>query len=280
VRFSKHDYYNVFLKAIQDLRSVGFGELKGKRILDLGCGQRYPFALQSTALGAKCTALDIDFIKPESLPLAFFHTFRYNGFKRAIKSAVRRLAFDRVYYKGLEAASGKALRTYRPNVTFVIADPESTKYPLPSDSFDLIISNAVLEHIPKMLQFTSEIRRMLKIGGYFYAIIHNFFSLSGGHNLEWAYPDEYPSIKVPPWDHLRKNCFPSWVYLNRLRPEEYKKVFARHLKVLLFEGRDQNHDPRKLEGEHFLTPEIATELAEYPRELLLTRAWCIICKKG
>jgi hypothetical protein len=36
---------------------------------------------------------------------------------------------------------------------------------------------------------------------------------------------------------------------------------------------------RGFEGERFLTKEISGELSAYPRELLLTRSWCIICQK-
>jgi len=189
------------------------------------------------------------------------------------------ILFDRKYYCALEAAAGKPLRIFRSSISFILAEPTGSEYPLPSDSFDLIVSNAVVEHIVDLPRFVKEVYRLLKKGGFFYAIIHNFYSLSGGHHLEWAYPDEYPSSKVPPWDHLRKNYFPSWAYLNRLRPEEYYNIFSHQFNILLFEGRDIHHDPGKWEGERFLTEEISEELSMYPRELLLTRAWCIICQK-
>jgi len=39
------------------------------------------------------------------------------------------------------------------------------------------------------------------------------------------------------------------------------------------------HDLDEPEGERFLTPAIEAELSQYPRELLLTRAWRIIARK-
>ena len=130
--------------------------------------------------------------------------------------------------------------------------------------------------VPK---FAAEVARLLHSGGYFYAIIHNFYSLSGGHNLEWAFPDESPSSNVPPSDNLRENRFPAWTYLNHWRPEQFKEAFAKHLQILRFQGVGINHDPGEPEGERFLTKEIATQLASYPKDLLITRSWCMICKK-
>ena len=171
------------------------------------------------------------------------------------------------------------LKAFRSGIRFVAADPSVSDYPLHSESFDLVATNAVVEHVADVSSFAKETKRLLAKGGYFFAIIHNFLSISGGHNLEWAFPDEYPSCKVPPWDHLRQDSFPAWSHLNRLKPDEYYAAFSKYLEVVLFEGRDINHDPGGLEGERFLTEDLAVELAAYPRELLLTRAYCIICRK-
>jgi SAM-dependent methyltransferase len=279
-RIAEHDCRNVFEKTIRDLNSYGFGGIEEKRILDLGCGQRFPFALQCASMGAQVTALDLDYVKPDIIPLAFLHTLRFNGLKRACKSLLRRLLFDKEYYTHLEKISEKALMKYCGDIDFVIADPQGESYPLPSRSFDLIATNAVIEHVKDLPHVASEIHRLLKQGGYFHGIIHNFYSLSGGHNLQWAFPDEHPSREVPPWDHLRDGRFSTWLYLNRLLPETYKDAFSQYLDILLFEGRDINHDPGRLEGEQYLTPELSNELKQYPRELLLTRAWLIICKKN
>lgn len=279
-RFAEHDCCNVFEKTISDLNSLGIEGLEGKKVLDLGCGQRFPFALQCASLGAGVTALDLDYVMLSPLPLAFLKTIEYNGVKRACKSLLRRCLFDGCYYDALEMVSGKPLRDYRSGIKFIMADPQAETYPLPSNTFDLIVSNAVVEHVGNVSLFASEIKRLLSGGGYFYGIIHNYYSLSGGHNLEWAFPDEQPSNKVPPWDHLRENRFPSWAPLNRLLPEEYQDAFSEHLEILYFDGRDINHDTGGFEGERFLTSEVEAELNSYSRELLLNRSWCIICLKN
>jgi|SRR5450759_2819762 len=278
-RFAEHDVHNVFDKAIRDLKQYGFDDIRGKRILDLGCGQRYPFALQCAANDAKVTALDINYVKRDFLPLAFYRMIKHSGVKRAAKSILRRVLWDNDYYNALETSAAIPLRSHQSRIEFIVSDPTTTSYPAPPNSFDLIASNAVLEHVTDVHKFAAEISRLLDSAGYFYAIIHNFYSLSGGHNLEWAFPDEYPSSNVPPWDHLRENRFPAWTYLNRCSPEQFKDAFAKYLQVLRFEGVGINHDHREPEGERFLTAEIAAELKAYPRDVLLTRSWCMICKK-
>jgi SAM-dependent methyltransferase len=210
-RQARHDCLNVFGKAMRDLGQVGFTNLTDKRVLDLGCGQRFPFALQCAAAGAEVTALDLDYVKPNVWPLAFAEIWKHNGPKRALKSMVRRVLFDRRYYAALEDAAEQPLRSFVPKISFVMADPQAASYPLPDKQFDLIASNAVVEHVADVELMASEIRRLLIGRGYFHAIIHNFYSLSGGHAPEWAYPDERPSNKVPPWDHLRENPFSSMV---------------------------------------------------------------------
>jgi len=277
--FAAHDVENVYRKAMRDLSAAGVQSLHGKRVLDLGCGQRFPFSLMAVASGAQVVALDMSYVKPEVLPAYFLHALSANGLNRAARSAVRRLFFDRKYYGQLETSFGAPLLKGARSIDFILADPQASKYPLTDCSFDLIASNAVLEHVQDVGMFFSEIRRLLKTGGVFYGIIHNYFSLSGGHNLLWAYPDQSPTTDVPPWDHLRKNRFPSHVYLNRLLPEEFRKIAASHLQVLTFEGRNLVHDRCGAEGERYLTPEIQSELSRYDRETLLTRSYCIICKK-
>jgi SAM-dependent methyltransferase len=279
-RFAEHDVHVAFRKAMRDLRDCGLTEIGGRRVLDLGCGQRFPFALQCAALGARVTALDANYVRPDFLPLALYRIARRNGLKRALKSTLRRLIWDGRYYRVLEAnAEQPSLRSCQSSIDFVEADPSSSSYSLPSGSFDLIASNAVLEHVADVPEFAAEVSRLLDSGGYFWARIHNFYSLSGGHHMEWAYPDEEPSKTVPPWDHLREKLFPAWVYLNRLRPEQYKEAFAKHFEILRFEGVGATHEAGELEGEPILTGEIAAELESYPRELLLTRSWCLVAKK-
>lgn len=275
-----HDYENVYKKAIEHLKAFGFGSVEGKEILDLGCGARFPFSLLAASEGANVTALDISYVKPHALPVFFWKIARANGIKRAAKSVVRKVLFDKLFMKEMEKCAGRDLQKFIPRINFVLADPSAADYPLPSEKYDLVTSNAVLEHVEDVKKYFAEAARLLKKGGLCYAIIHNYYSISGGHNLECAYPDTNPSARVQPWDHLRKNQYPTHIYLNKLKPDAYKAAAAASLEVLLFEGRDIDHNAGGLEGEKFLTAEVQKELSQYPKDLLLTRSFCIICRKA
>ena len=279
-RFAEHDVWNVFGNAARDLMSAGFGSLQGTRMLDIGCGPRFALALQCAAHGARVTALDTKYVKPAFLPVYVWRTLVHDGMVGTLKAALRRSVFDRTYYAALERASGTRLRHLADELEFVAADEGESQYALPSSAFDLITAVAVVEHLPDVLGFAKEIRRLLIPGGFFYTIIHNYYCLSGGHNPEWAYPDDAPSRRVPPWDHLRRRRYLASVYLNRLKPDEYMSAFKKHLKILSFEGRGANHDVGGLEGEHLLSSKLYGELSVYPRELLLTHGWCLICRRG
>jgi SAM-dependent methyltransferase len=270
----------VFRRTLEDLEKTRFQGLEGKRVLDLGCGTRYYFALLSAAHGAEATALDVIYTEPAPLPLFFYRKIRHDGLKLALRSLIRIAFLDRPYYQKLQELSSRPVLSSRSQLSFVATDPtDPYPYPLPSESFDLIVSQAVLEHIENVDGFASEVHRLLKRNGYFFGMIHNYYSISGGHRPEWSRPDSFPSCSVPPWDHLREHHYPSTQYLNRLFPEEYQSAFANYLEIVVFDGRGLDYSARAFEGEAFLTSGIRDELSQYPRELLLTRAWCMICKK-
>ena len=279
-RFAEHDVRNVFEKVGRDLTSAGFGGFQGKRVLDIGCGPRFALALQCAARGARVTALDAKYVKPDFLPVYVWRTLVGDGMRGALMGALRRSVFDHTYYGALDMASGMRLRRLADELEFVAANEGESRYALRSGSFDLITAIAVVEHLTDVQALAKEIRRLLIPGGLFYAIVHNYYSLSGGHNLDWAYPDDAPSKRVPPWDHLRQRQYPASVFLNKLKPDEYVSAFEKHLETVVFEGRGANHDVGGLEGEHLLSSELYKELSVYPRELLLTRGWCLICRRG
>ena len=278
---AKHDALIVFKKTLQDLNEAGFPEqIQGKNILDLGCGQRFPFSLLCAASGANAFAIDLEYVKPDPVFVKFFKVIKQNGTKRAFKYLIRSILFDKKYYSALESYSGIPVRKSKKEIKFFVTDPTLSQYPLISNTFDLIASNAVLEHVKDVENFAIECNRLLSNDGYLFIIVHNYYSLSGGHNLNWAFPDTDPPKNISAWDHLRKNQFPTHVYLNKKTPEEYYEIFSNHLNIILFQGVGKDNEPGQKEGKKYLTAKIREELKAYPEELLLTRSYLLICKKS
>jgi len=268
VRKSAVEDYNWFLFQ-KDLAEKYFGRIDSIRILDVGCGQRFPFTLLFHSFGAKITGIDINIVCPGFSLKKYWKIFKKDGFERAVRSLLREAFFDRLYYEELKKVSKIPLKWN----AIDLREIDVTDMPFLNCSFNLIVSNAVFEHIKDVPKATSELERVLKPNGMAFIGIHLFASLSGGHNLKWQDPDAMDSWSdVPPWDHLRGKKYPSLDYLNELREEEYRKIFEKKFEIVEW------HKGKK-EGEKFLSPEIMRELSDYRKEELLQRNVFIVLRK-
>ena len=264
--FARHDYYG-YLR-VKEIIEKNIGKLTPEtRILEIGCGQRFARTMLFHSEGANITGIDLDFVDPDFSIKSMVNIWRINGFERFIKTIVRHFFYDRKYYTVIEQEYGKPLKWSDLDVRRMSA----YNLDFPSNYFDFIFSNAVFEHMDNIDAACGELARVLKPEGYAYCGIHLYPSLSGGHNLEWAYPDEQPSKVVPPWDHLRKNRFPAHVYLNKLKKGEYVSIFNRYCDV---------HDIiLSFEGESLLTNGILSEISGYSKEDLITRSMELLVTK-
>lgn len=265
-KFAKYDF-DIFVSIKETLEKYSRSQIYNKAILDIGCGQRYPNVLLFSSLSNKVTGIDLEVIGKRFSTSKYYQILKVNGSEKFVKVLVREILFDGLYYETLKNLSGV---TFSSNVDLRIAD--ATNMPFESASFDIAISNSAFEHISNVPKAVSELRRVLKNRGLCHIEIHLFTSLSGGHNLKWAFPDESPPLDVPPWDHLRENRFPTHVYLNGLREHEYRKIFADKFEIL-------DCFTEYWEGEKFLTPEIQNELRCYSKEELLKRSIIVIGRK-
>lgn len=259
-RFAQHDfdiYWNMSRKA-----ELYIGKVENKRILDVGCGQRYPLTLLFHNTRNMVTGCDLSHIT------SAWKTLKYEGLARILKTIIRKLFFDWQYYACLEYISGLKLNDKNLDIRYL----DAGNLPFADKTFDLVVSNAVFEHIADVPKAVAEICRILKPNAITYNNIHLFCSLSGGHSFDWSYPDKNLPRSVPPWDHLRKNLFPAHVYLNKLRERDYLSAFQRNFNILEW-------ITTKWEGEKFLTPQIERELSDYSREELLKREITVVAKK-
>jgi len=263
---AQHDYliYKIIKNNIDNHIA---NSINNFNILDIGCGQRYPNVLLFSSFNNHVEGIDLEILGKRFNVSKYRNILKYNGFEKLFKVFFRELLFDNIYFKELEKLNGKIF-----NNNFNLKYANAENLPYTDDRFDIIISNAAFEHIPNVSKAVSEIKRVLKKGGLCHIEIHLFPSLSGGHNLRWAFPDKNPPKDIPPWDHLRQNKYPTHVYLNKLREKEYRNIFEKQLTIL-------DWITEYTEGEKFITPEIATELNQYSREELLKRSVIVIARK-
>ena len=240
-------------------------ELRNLKILEVGCGQRYPHALL-LAQDNEVHAIDLDIVLTHWSPALIYKLFKHGGFRRAAKTIIRRALFDEKYYRKLAELFGKKLdkkpAVYRmsgENLEFL------------DNTFDLVFSKAVFEHVRRIDNVIPEIKRVLKVGGVLAIEINLFTGFTGGHNLLGEDP-EYS--RVPPWDHLRKQTYPTNTYLNKLRIDDYKKAFEQYFEIVYY------YEEEKHQYERFLTEDIRRELADYSVHELLTNGMLVLAKKS
>ena len=136
------------------------------------------------------------------------------------------------------------------------------------ESFGFVYSRSVLHHLPDPGGAVDEIVRVLKPGGVAYISIHLYSSPSGclDHRVFTNRGNE-----VGFWPHLRPQLRhrigEASVYLNKLRPAEWRTVFERKMPgvdCILNRGDDPTLEPaaRALQDQG--------ELLEYSLDELLT----------
>ncbi len=96
------------------------------------------------------------------------------------------------------------------NVAFVQGD--GLKLPYANESFDVVLSHSVIEHLPSAEAYIAECARVLKRGGRFYLSTAPTLSLAGAH---------LPRLRVPVPIHLflgRRLAFRAFVFLAAKAP--------------------------------------------------------------
>ena len=279
--FKKHSRYldeqakfdfDEFKKLCENIEKKFNVSLKGLKILEIGCGQRFPHSLLFTP-NNDVSAVDTNVILTGWSPSLLYKLFIRDGFKRSVKTIIRKALFDNKYHRELARLYGGKLQNI-PQIHCMFA--EDLKFP--DDEFDFIFSIAVFEHIADVEKVTGELYRVLKPGGIFAVGINVFTGITGGHNLIGEHendllgPDKF-EFRAPPWDHLRSRSYPSSTYLNELRIDDYKKVFEKRFSELYF------HEEEHPQHEEYLTDEIRKELVDFSTHELFTDCLLITGRK-
>ncbi len=269
-----HDHDEVFASLRRRLEELQ-GDLHTARLLDFGCGYKYPFVAMLRSLGADVTGLEV---APVFRDGALAHLRACGGLRKPGTTVEGYLLYQEsaAYFRTLERERGLRVDHAACNLLQYAGE----RVPFEDRSFDGILSNAVLQELPTdapggLGHFAGEMARVLRPGGWIDLEWHSFYSWSG-HYLG---ADE---CRRNPWGHLRGGR--AHPCLNRVTPDAVREAFAPHFTALRLVGHDQHHrltgDPDfEPEGREYLTPEVREELAAYPEEWLLTRGYILQGRK-
>lgn len=121
------------------------------------------------------------------------------------------------------------------NVAFTQGD--GLRLPYANESFDVVLSHSVIEHLPEARAYIAECARVLKRGGRFYLSTAPTLSLAGAH---------LPRLRVPVPIHLflgRRLAFRVFVFLAAQAPWMLKERSSANTFVKLAEsGREKEDD--------------------------------------
>ena len=201
--------YNNYIKIKEQMKQTFNEDVEGLKILDVGCGQRFPYTfLLSTTNDV--TGIDLDVILYKHDVFTYKAIITNNGLNRFLKTFMRSIFFDKTYFQELKRIQDDGRKR-----RFRLLRMDAAKLQLPSNSIDFVISINAFEHFEHVEKVVREIKRVLKPGGQFYISIDVFSGCSGGHDDD---PDH-------PWNHLLDESFKPNVYLNKMRMDDYIKIF-------------------------------------------------------
>jgi hypothetical protein len=211
-------------KHLEHLLSVSPEAGKGFNVLEIGTGWHPIIPIGLYLCGASdIYTFDVQpLLRPAHLRplLEYFSHYLYSGKLQALLPQIRSDRVDAIR-ESLELFSGNSVRPAleRLHIHYLIQDARNTG--LPSGSIDFVVSNAVLEYIPRAVlpEILTEVRRV--------AAPHAVMSQRVNLSDQFAYFDK----NITPFNFLRYSEN-EWAWLssplireNRLRISDYRRLF-------------------------------------------------------
>ena len=274
-----HDYFNVFLKRKTEIEELECVDLPNARVLIIGCGYHYPDVSLWSSVSKSAVGVDVRTAYLRNRFAVLNHSYVAEG--KNLAESIARSAFLRwtykSYYDHLRLVSDIPLNEHRQEVIAY----DGIHLPFIDESFDIVCSNAVLEHVSNLDAVSEEIRRITRPSGICYHLWHNYNALSGAH-----VPEDI--ARSSPWGHLTGDSqVQEWLnlsetYLNKMSAGEIIDVLSQAFETVRISQLDKDHnrkgidDAFEYEGADLFTKDLESKLYDHTKEDLLTRAYSFI----
>jgi SAM-dependent methyltransferase len=265
--------FRQFSSIHKELAELRCQPIAGLDVLEVGCGQN-PMNLALFARENRAIGIDSEITLAGVSIATTLKVLRANGAMRVVKSMGRKaLGLDKRLKRAFEEVAD-----IDPNSKLDIRLMDASSLSFPEESFDIVFSRAVFEHIENPTSVTREARRVLRPGGTFYCLLHLYTSDNGCHDARIF--SGSPN-RPPRWAHLRsahRGTVQENTFLNRWRLPEWKEMCAAELPGSSVTPLMDDASPERRQELAILRD--GGELTEYSDEELLSPTLKVIWSKS
>jgi SAM-dependent methyltransferase len=234
----------------------------GLKMLEIGTGQ-LPRQIGYFSLHNDVIGIDLDVIPLGFDAGAYLKLLRQNGPKRLLKTIGRKLTgFDSSVHSEIARQLGVPRLPYPQ-----LQQMDATRLKFPDNTFDVIYSFDVFEHLPDPAAVTRESIRVLRPGGALLIFVHPYTASNGCHDLRMSHGNWGG---LPHWPHLRPqhaSLVRQFAYLNKMTLAQWHEFFDRLVPGWAGEHYRASNDDR---AEVLKQMRLDGELPQYSDEDLMT----------
>ena len=149
------NHYIKYLRIKQELKKKYNFNVKNKKILDIGCGQRYPYSFLFSK-DNEVIGIDLDIILKRHDLRTYWLIISKNGINRFLKTFLRSILYDRLYFKELSRLSKR-----KKDRQFLLLHMNAENLKFRDNSFEFVLSVLSFEHFRNLEKCVQELKRLL-----------------------------------------------------------------------------------------------------------------------